>query len=182
MVTLQPSYLVSRGLARSSTNYRWRLRSTGSLQLRGFGHLQNAENMVIVSVEDKPNTENNTFPFTQSLTVAILRKVPKNYNENRNNIEAPKSSSFSCYSLHLYLIWQRKRSKKNLMQGKQSLGPCCKFLRTITQRHTKHFLSPFADTSLCKVYTCNHLGVCFFARGSRYGHCLLLIRGNINQV
>lgn len=31
----------------------------------------------IVSVEDNPNTGNNTFPFTQSLTVAILRKVPK---------------------------------------------------------------------------------------------------------
>lgn len=33
----------------------------------------------IVSVEDNPNTGNNTFPFTQSLTVAILRKVPKNH-------------------------------------------------------------------------------------------------------
>lgn len=33
----------------------------------------------IVSVEDNPNTGNNTFPFTQSLTVAILRKVSKNY-------------------------------------------------------------------------------------------------------
>lgn len=33
----------------------------------------------IVSVEDNPNTEYNTFPFTQSLTVAILRKVSKNY-------------------------------------------------------------------------------------------------------
>lgn len=31
----------------------------------------------IVSVEDNPNTGNNTFPFTKSLTVAILRKVPK---------------------------------------------------------------------------------------------------------
>lgn len=31
----------------------------------------------IVSVEDNPNTGNNTFPFTQSLTVAIRRKVPK---------------------------------------------------------------------------------------------------------
>lgn len=31
----------------------------------------------IVSVEDNPNTGNNTFPFTQSRTVAILRKVPK---------------------------------------------------------------------------------------------------------
>lgn len=135
----------------------------------------------IVSVEDNPNTGNNTFPFTQSLTVAILRKVPKKL-QNRNNTEAPESSSFSCYSLRLYLIRQRKRSKKNLMQGKQSVGPCCKFLRTITQRHTTYSLSPFAETSLCKVYTCNHLGVCFFARGSRYGHCLLLIRGNINQV
>lgn len=104
MVTLQPSYLVSRGLARSSTNYRWRLRSTGSLQLRGFGHLQNAENMVIVSEEDKPNTENNTFPFTQSLTVAILRKVPKNYNENRNNIEAPshQASLVTVYTCTWY--------------------------------------------------------------------------------
>lgn len=33
----------------------------------------------IVSVEDNPNTGNNTFPFTQSLTVAILRKVSQNY-------------------------------------------------------------------------------------------------------
>lgn len=40
----------------------------------------------IVSVEDNPNTGNNTFPFTQSLTVAILRKVPKKL-QNRNNIK-----------------------------------------------------------------------------------------------
>lgn len=37
----------------------------------------------IVSVEDNPNTGNNTFPFTQSLTVAILRKVSKNYKRPR---------------------------------------------------------------------------------------------------
>lgn len=43
----------------------------------------------IVSVEDNPNTGNNTFPFTQSLTVAILRKVPKKL-QNRNNTEAPR--------------------------------------------------------------------------------------------
>lgn len=57
----------------------------------------------IVSVEDNPNTGNNTFPFTQSLTVAILRKVPKKL-QNRNNIEAPshQASLVTVYACTWY--------------------------------------------------------------------------------